>query len=111
HWSEILDWLAVNGFWLSLATAGTIGAAVALWVYVILQPGKGFVPPDATAAERREALADRAHAAAVGITNLIAENPLPSNRSREFTALMRVDSKQAFDFQSDKMDQIMEGVM
>jgi hypothetical protein len=38
HWSEILDWLAVNGFWLSLATAALIGGAVALWINVILQP-------------------------------------------------------------------------
>lgn len=37
HWSDIMDWFATNGFWLSLTTALFLGAALALWANVALQ--------------------------------------------------------------------------
>jgi hypothetical protein len=37
HWSEIMNWLASNGFWLSLCTAAFFGATVALWMNVAIQ--------------------------------------------------------------------------
>lgn len=37
HISDILGWLAVNGFWLSLVAASVIGGAIALWINVFLQ--------------------------------------------------------------------------
>lgn len=44
HLSEILGWLAVNGFWLSLTAAAVIGGAIALWVNVLLQPSAETEP-------------------------------------------------------------------
>jgi hypothetical protein len=38
HWTAIMNWLAVNGFWLSLTTTAFLGAALALWAFVVLQP-------------------------------------------------------------------------
>lgn len=38
RWPDIMAWLAENGFWLSLLAAAFLGAALALWAYVILQP-------------------------------------------------------------------------
>lgn len=38
RWSDIMGWLAENGFWLSLIGAALIGVTLALWAYVILQP-------------------------------------------------------------------------
>lgn len=44
HWTEIMDWLGQNGFWLSLATAAFLGGTVALWAYIALQ-AKDASPP------------------------------------------------------------------
>lgn len=37
HWTEIMAWLAANGFWLSITTAAFVGATLALWAYIVLQ--------------------------------------------------------------------------
>lgn len=41
HWSEIMEWLAVNGFWLCLVTAMFIGGALALWANFAIQSAFG----------------------------------------------------------------------